>query len=70
MAYGLHEELEVHEIAAFKALCLTKSKMMQKLVTDEALRQILIDDVQVSTRQVQELSTLLANAESREDATP
>ncbi|CAI8766571.1 putative spore coat protein [Brevibacillus sp. IT-7CA2] len=62
MAYGLHEQLEVHEIAAFKTICLTKSKTMQALVTDEALKQILADDVHVSTRQLQELSSLLTNA--------
>ncbi|ATF10805.1 hypothetical protein HPY28_27370 [Brevibacillus sp. HB1.2] len=62
MAYGLHEQLEVHEIAAFKTICLTKSKTMQALVADEALKQILADDVHVSTRQLQELSSLLTNA--------
>ncbi|WNC17577.1 hypothetical protein [Brevibacillus brevis] len=62
MAYGLHEQLEVHEIAAFKTLCMTKSKTMQALVSDEALRQILADDVAVSTRQLQELDTILSKA--------
>ncbi|MDF2680526.1 MAG: hypothetical protein K0R47_1716 [Brevibacillus sp.] len=62
MAYGLHEKLEVHEIVAFKTICLTKSKTMQVFVTDEALKQILADDVQVSTRQLEELSLLLTKA--------
>lgn len=62
MAYGLHEQLEVHEIAAFKTACMTKSKTMQALVSDEALRQILADDVAVSTRQLQELDTILSKA--------
>lgn len=62
MTYGLHEQLEVHEIAAFKTICMTKSKTMQALVTDEALREILAYDVQVSTRQLQELSLLLTQA--------
>lgn len=62
MAYGLHEQLEVHEIAAFKTICMTKSKTMQALVSDEALREILAEDVEVSTRQLQELNELLAKA--------
>ncbi|WP_019122707.1 hypothetical protein [Brevibacillus massiliensis] len=62
MTFGLHELLEVHEIAAFKTICLTKSKTMQVLVTDEALKQMLADDVEVSTRQLQELSLLLTKA--------
>jgi hypothetical protein len=62
MAHGLHEQLEVHEIAAFKTICMTKSKTMQALVSDEALREILAEDVAVSTRQLQELNELLAKA--------
>lgn len=52
MGYGLHEQLELHEIAAFKTICMTKSKTMQALVSDETLRQFLADDVLVSTRQL------------------
>ncbi|MDH4619182.1 hypothetical protein [Brevibacillus sp. AY1] len=62
MTIGLHEQLEVHEIAAFKTVCMTKSKTMQGLITDEALKQILAEDVEVSTRQLQELNALLAKA--------
>ncbi|MGF9910609.1 hypothetical protein [Brevibacillus porteri] len=64
MNYGLHEQLELHEIASFKTICMTKSKTMQALVSDETLRQLLADDVLVSTRQLQELSSLLAKANS------
>lgn len=59
--FGLHETLEVHEIAAFKTVCMTKSKTMQALVSDQDLKQILQQDVQISTRQLQELNGLLAN---------
>lgn len=62
MAYALHEQLELHEIAAFKSVCMTKSKTMQGLVTDETLKQLLAEDVEVSTRQLQELNLLLAKA--------
>lgn len=64
MSYGLHEQLELHEIAAFKTICMTKSKTMQALVSDERLRQLLADDVLVSTRQLEELSSLLTKADS------
>ncbi|CAG7651072.1 hypothetical protein ACFQI7_21440 [Paenibacillus allorhizosphaerae] len=64
MAYALHETLEVHEIVAFKSLCLTKSKTMQALVSDEALKQIMKQDVEISTRQLQELGTILSKANS------
>ena len=62
MTYALHETLEVHEIAAFKTVCLTKSKTMKALVSDSALQQILQYDVEVSTRQLQELSAILSKA--------
>lgn len=61
--YALHEMLEVHEIAAFKTVCMTKSKTMQILVSDPELQQILRNDVQVSTRQLQELSGLLSKSQ-------
>jgi similar to spore coat protein len=60
--YALHETLEVHEIAAFKAVCMTKSKTMQALVSDPELKGILQEDVQLSTRQLQELGSLLSKA--------
>jgi hypothetical protein len=60
--YALHETLELHEIAAFKTVCMTKSKTMQALVSDSELTQILQQDVQLSTRQIQELSGLLSKA--------
>ncbi|GIP38548.1 hypothetical protein J31TS4_18280 [Paenibacillus sp. J31TS4] len=60
--YALHETLEVHEMATFKTVCLTKSKLMQPLVSDPALQEILRQDVQTGTRQLQELGDLLAKA--------
>ncbi|MDU7476360.1 MAG: hypothetical protein E7L01_23920 [Paenibacillus macerans] len=60
--YGLHETLEVHELAAFKTLCMTKAKTMQILVSDPELKQILQQDVQVSTRQLQELGEILSKS--------
>lgn len=59
---ALHETLELHEITTFKNTCMTKSKTMQALVSDPVLKQILQQDVQLSTRQIQELNGLLARA--------
>ncbi|MFE5324373.1 hypothetical protein ACFQ88_37625 [Paenibacillus sp. NPDC056579] len=58
--YALHEMLEVHEMAAFKTVCMTKCKTMQALVTDPELRQILQQDVQLSQQQLQELGGVLS----------
>ncbi|MGW8444093.1 hypothetical protein ACWGXJ_24590 [Paenibacillus sp. S33] len=66
MVYGLHETLEVHELSAFKTVCLTKSKTMQALISDPTLKAILQQDVDLSTRQLQELGTLLDQASSQE----
>ncbi|MDB4896993.1 MAG: hypothetical protein JWN15_3255 [Firmicutes bacterium] len=60
--FALHETLELHEVSAFKAVCMTKSKTMQGLVTDPELRELLQRDVQLSTRQLHELNGLLGKA--------
>lgn len=58
----MHEVLEVHEMAAFKTVCLTKSKTMRKLVSDDKLKEIMQLDVDTSTRQLQELASILSKA--------
>ncbi|HZG83882.1 hypothetical protein [Paenibacillus sp.] len=65
-SYALHETLDLHEVAAFKTVCLTKSKTMQILVTDPELKAILQEDAERSTRQLQELNGLLAEAGAAE----
>ncbi|SDC56845.1 hypothetical protein ACMX2M_08475 [Paenibacillus polymyxa] len=60
--YALHEMLEVHEIAAFKTVCMTKSKTMQALVNDPELKQILQQDATLSQQQLQELGGVLSKA--------
>ncbi|WP_427181273.1 hypothetical protein [Paenibacillus sp. TC-CSREp1] len=60
--YALHEMLEVHEIAAFKTVCMTKSMTMQALVTAPELMQILQQDVTLSQQQLQELGGVLSKA--------
>lgn len=66
MEYALHETLEVHEMAAFKTLCITKSKTMRALVSDQQLKDILQQDVDLSTRQLQELAAILTKAAQQE----
>lgn len=60
--FAMHETLELHELTAFKSLCLTKSKTMQGLAADAELQELLRTDAQLSTRQLQELSSLLSKA--------
>ena len=60
--YGVHETLDLHEIAAFKAVCLTKSKVMQLLVSDPDLKALMRQDVETSTRHLQELGGLLTRS--------
>ena len=62
MNYALHEVLEVHEMAAFKTNCLTKSKTMRALVSDPVLKDIMQQDIDVSTIQLQEYASILSNA--------
>ncbi|HYG59788.1 MAG TPA: hypothetical protein VD902_17125 [Symbiobacteriaceae bacterium] len=65
--FALHETLELHEMSAFKAVCLTKAKTMQILVSDPDLKRLMQEDVALSTRQLTELSDLLARADAEED---
>jgi similar to spore coat protein len=58
--FGVHETLELHEISVFKTVCLTKSKSLQALVSDQDLKNILQQDVQTSTRQIQELQGFMS----------
>ncbi|WP_284644070.1 hypothetical protein [Paenibacillus silviterrae] len=60
--YTRHETMDLHEIAVFKTVSLTKAKTMQVLVSDPDLKSILQQDVQTSTRQLQELQSLLTKA--------
>lgn len=64
--FALHETLDLHEVAAFKALCMTKSKTMQMLVTDPHLKALMQADVDVSTRQLKELQALLGQKQATE----
>ncbi|AFJ60624.1 MULTISPECIES: hypothetical protein [Bacillus] len=63
MASALHELLEIQEMASFKSLCLTKSKTMKALVSDPQLKEIMQQDVDTSTRQLQEFASILSDAQ-------
>ncbi|TLS52333.1 hypothetical protein FE782_10180 [Paenibacillus antri] len=60
--YALHETLEVHELAASRTVGLTKSKTMKALVSDDALKQLMQADVELSTRHLEELRDILKKA--------
>lgn len=60
--YAGHETCELHEVTAFKSLCMTKSKTMAALASDPELQALLQADAEVSTRQLQELTGLLTKA--------
>ncbi|QOR67437.1 hypothetical protein IM538_04665 [Cytobacillus suaedae] len=62
MEYALHEVLEVQEMAAFKTTCLTKSKTMRALVSDQRLKDIMQQDVDITTRQLKEFASILSIA--------
>ncbi|MFV2050611.1 hypothetical protein ACEWK1_25005 [Metabacillus sp. YM-086] len=63
MDYALHEVLEVQEIASFKTNCLTKSKTMRALVSDQDLKDIMQQDITISSRQLDEYSSILSKAQ-------
>ncbi|QLC90746.1 spore coat protein [Priestia megaterium] len=52
---AMHKTLEVHKILTLKTLCVTKGTAMLGLVEDEKLKKILEEDVQTSTKAIDEL---------------
>jgi len=63
MDYVLHEVLELQEMALFKTTCLTKSKTMRALVSDQELKDIMQQDITISSRQLDEYSSILSKAQ-------
>ncbi len=55
-----HETMKLLELLTFKSVCVTKSKTMQVLVTDPALKSIMQADVQKSIPAIEELQKQLA----------
>ncbi|WP_042353791.1 hypothetical protein [Bacillus rubiinfantis] len=58
---GLHETLDLHELLAFKNLCLTKSTTMSKLAQDEELQTILEADAAAGIQHIQQIQRFLTN---------
>ncbi|CEG23644.1 hypothetical protein BN1080_02648 [Planococcus massiliensis] len=59
---AMHEKLEVHEVLIFKTSCIAKSKVFSGLVEDDELRQLLEEDIKLSTKAVKDLRKVLADA--------
>ena len=58
---GLHETLEVHELLAFKSLCLTKSSTMSGLVQDVELKTILSNNLGTGRNHILQLQRFLTD---------
>ncbi len=59
---ALHETLDLHEIISFKNVCVTKSAMMQNLISDQQLKSFLEQDVQKGQQQIKEIQELLSQS--------
>ncbi|QSO53495.1 hypothetical protein JZ785_06475 [Alicyclobacillus curvatus] len=60
VSFALHETLELHELLAFKNVCLTKSITMPVLVNDGGLKDLLAAAAAMDRRHVADLQGLLA----------
>jgi similar to spore coat protein len=58
--YAVHETLELHEIISFKTLCLSKSKIMQALVSDSELNELFQEDIQQTTKALKDFQNLFS----------
>ncbi|GHI01549.1 hypothetical protein [Neobacillus kokaensis] len=58
---ALHETLDLHELLAFKNLCLTKTTTMSKLAQDEELRTMLEADTAAGMQHIQQIQQFLTN---------
>ncbi|WAH35664.1 hypothetical protein [Alicyclobacillus dauci] len=62
--FATHEMVEMHEMLAFKNVCLTKSTTMQKLVSDEKLNDLLQTCAQFDRQHIEGLEGLLSKQTS------
>ncbi|WP_433744144.1 spore coat protein [Paenibacillus amylolyticus] len=56
---ALHEKLEVHELLTLKTSCATKAVTMLELVKDDKLRSLIEEDLDNSSKSIEELKSLL-----------
>ncbi|WP_374718914.1 DUF892 family protein [Parageobacillus toebii] len=59
-ATGTHETLELHELLAFKNVCLAKNTAMQGMVSDPQLKSLIQQDIQKTQQQIRDLQNLLS----------
>lgn len=59
---AMHEKLEVHEVLIFKTACVAKSKVFSGLVEDDELKEILEEDIKLSTKAIKDLRKVLADS--------
>ncbi|WP_236026266.1 hypothetical protein [Alicyclobacillus suci] len=59
-----HETMEVHELLAFKNVCMTKSVTMKALVSDEKLKNLLQTCASTDKQHIQDLQGLLSRGMS------
>lgn len=62
---ALHEVLEIHELLAFKNVCLTKASVMPVLVSDERLKALMAQTATIDRRHISDLQALLSNVETK-----
>ncbi|WP_336758576.1 spore coat protein [Paenibacillus sp. USHLN196] len=56
---ALHEKLEVHELLTLKTSCATKAVTMLELVKDDKLKSLIEEDLDNSSKAIEELKSLL-----------
>ncbi|WP_458122845.1 spore coat protein [Paenibacillus sp. Z3-2] len=56
---ALHEKLEVHELLTLKTSCATKAVTMLELVKDDKLKSLIEEDLDNSSKVIEELKSLL-----------
>lgn len=59
---AMHEKLEVHEVLTFKTACVAKSKLFVDLIEDEGLKEIVEEDLELSTKAIKDLRKILADS--------
>jgi len=59
---AMHETLEVHELLTFKTTCVAKSKMFISLVKDNKLKELLEEELELSTKAIKDLKKVLADS--------
>lgn len=57
---AVHETMELLEVINFKNVCLTKSSTMSGLVTDSNLKNLVQQDIQNTTRHLNQLTGLIS----------